>query len=96
MKRMSGSGKDFRGRGKRPTPFSFPQGCLRPGRGEAFWLVVGRRLCVLPCLLEDPSQQVPSLLRKEWEGPGRVTARILALGPPGLAFWAPGDLSSFP
>lgn len=51
---------------------------------------------MLPCLLEDPSQQVPSLLRKEWEGPGRVTARILALGPPGLAFWAPGDLSSFP
>lgn len=47
---------------------------------------------MLPCLLEDPSQQVPSLQRKEWEGPGRVTAMEPGSEParqPGLA-WPAG------
>lgn len=101
MKRMSGLGRTSEGRKKKPTPFSFPPRDAHAQGGteawQTFWLVVGGK-SVLPCLLEDPSQQVPSLQRKEWEEPGRATAMEPGSEPaqPGLACWAPGGLSSFP
>lgn len=51
---------------------------------------------MLPCLLEDPSQQVPSLQRKEWEGPGRATVEPGSQPVRRQACWALGGLGSFP
>lgn len=67
-----------------PTPSAFPpRDAYAQGGAEAWqtiWLVVGGK-AGLPCLLEDPSQQVPSLQRKEEEEPGRARAAEPGSGP---------------
>lgn len=76
MKRMSGLGRTSEEKKKTHSLLFAPRDAYAQGGAEAwrtFWLMVGGK-AVLACLLQDPSQQVPRLQRKEWEGPGRATA----------------------